>query len=278
MKKIYALIFSMILCLSLCACGRNTAQSVDDFIADAPSITGIVTEVHDKYIVIQGEPNELYHLSEKYHVSLPAEYENPDTSYSVGDEVIVYYDGNIAESDPLQINGVLAITWKSSATNTDISAPATVPTKLPGLTISYGEEEITAWVGSHSWIHEDEKGEKNAIIKESNHPLHCMETMSFIPVSATTVSHAVGYEPGQVTLNFDVEPTKITVYRYDVEATDETAGEEIIMDNGYVLDLAFGNYLYHIVAEWDYPDKELGGSGDYAFYTKAPEIENSQTE
>ena len=92
-----------------------------------PSITGIVTEVHDKYIVIQGEPNELYHLSEKYHVSLPAEYENPDTSYSVGDEVIVYYDGNIAESDPL----------------------------------------------------------------------HCMETMSFIPVHATTVSHAVGYEPGQ---------------------------------------------------------------------------------
>ena len=30
MKKIYALIFSMILGLSLCACGRNTAKSVDD--------------------------------------------------------------------------------------------------------------------------------------------------------------------------------------------------------------------------------------------------------
>lgn len=401
MKKIYALIFSMILCLSLCACGRNTAQSVDDFIADAPSITGIVTEVHDKYIVIQGEPNELYHLSEKYHVSLPAEYENPDTSYSVGDEVIVYYDGNIAESDPLQINTVYAITLKTPAAETitgdfnstkwldgvtfidlapgeevksstevivkndnaifqysitygraaltleyglqavdgteysreiiggseigtienipagtyylfvrnsgdysDLPAyqdksisynatgamnyaitlktpaaeNATVPTKIPGLTISYGDEEITAWVGGHSWVYEDEKGEKNAIIKESNHPLHCMETMSFIPVWATTVSHAVGYEPGQVTLNFGVEPTKITVYRYDVEAADETAGEEIIMDNGYVLDLAFGNYLYHIAAEWDCPDKELGGSGDYAFYTKAPEIYNPKAE
>ena len=220
----------------------------------------------------------MYHLSEEYHVSLPAEYENPDTSYSVGDEVIVYYDGNIAESDPLQINEVLAITWKSSATNTDISAPATVPTKIPGLKVAYGEEEITAWLGGHSWVYEDENGEMNAITADSNHPLHCMETMSFIPVSATTVSHAVGYEPGQVTLNFDVEPTKITVYRYDVEAADEKAGEEIIMDNGYVLDLAFGNYLYHIAAEWDYPDKELGGSGDYAFYTKAPEIENSQTE
>lgn len=166
-----------------------------------------------------------------------------------------------------------AITLKTPAAEN-----ATVPTKIPGLTISYGDEEITAWVGGHSWVYEDEKGEKNAIIKESNHPLHCMETMSFIPVWATTVSHAVGYEPGQVTLNFDVEPTKITVYRYDVEAADETAGEEIIMDNGYVLDLAFGNYLYHIAAEWDCPDKELGGSGDYAFYTKAPEIYNPKAE
>ena len=74
------------------------------------SITGVVTEVHDKYIVVQGEPNEMYHFSEEYYVSLPAEYENPDTSYSVGDEVIAYYDGNIAESDPLQINELLAIT------------------------------------------------------------------------------------------------------------------------------------------------------------------------
>lgn len=102
--------------------------------------------------------------------------------------------------------------------------------------------------------------------------------MPFIPVYETTVSHAVGYEPGQVTLNFDVEPTKITVYCYDVDAADETASEEIIMDNGYILHLAFGNYLYHIAAEWVYPDKDLGASGDYAFYTKAPEIHNPQAE
>lgn len=149
--------------------------------------------------------------------------------------------------------------------------------ELPGLTISYGEEEITAWVGGHSWIYKDKNGEKNAITADSNHPLHCMETMPFIPVYATTVSHAVGYEPGQVTLNFDVEPTKITVYRYDVEAAGETAGEEIIMDNGYFLDLAYGNYLYHIAVEWDYPDK-LGGTADYAFYTKAPQIYDPQAE
>ena len=144
--------------------------------------------------------------------------------------------------------------------------------ELPVLTISHGEEEITAWVGAHHWIYGDD-----AIIKESNHPLRCMETMPFIPVWPTTISHAVGSEPGQVTLNFDIEPTKITVYRYDVDATDETAGEEIIMDNGYVLDLAHGDYLYQITAEWDYPE-ELGGTADYAFYTKAPQIYDPQAE
>ena len=33
---------------------------------------------------------------------------------SVGDEVVVYYDGKIAESDPLQINTVYGITLKNS--------------------------------------------------------------------------------------------------------------------------------------------------------------------
>lgn len=238
---------------------------------DTPSIAGVVTEVYENSFLMLGEPTEGYPNAEEYRVSLNVENEGSYTSVAVGDEVIVYHNGEIAESDPLQINTVYAITLKTpAAENTDIA----ISKELPGLKIAYGEEEITAWVGSHSWIYEDEKGEMNAITADSNHPLHCMETMSFIPVWSTTISHAVGHEPGQVTLNFDVEPTKITVYRYDVKAADETAGEEIIMDNGYVLDLAFGNYLYHIAAEWDYPDNELGGSGDYAFYTKAPEIYN----
>lgn len=214
-----------------------------------------------------GEPTEGCPNAEEYSVSLNVQNEDSYTSVSVGDEVIVYHNGEIAESDPLQINTVYAITLKTAAAEN-----VSVPKELPGLTISCGEEEITPWIGAYHWIYGDD-----AIIKESNHPLHCIETVPFIPVYATTVSHAVGHEPGQVTLNFDIEPTEITVYRYDVEAADETAGEEIIMDNGCVLDLAYGNYLYHIAAEWDYPE-ELGGSGDYAFYTKTPENYNPQEE
>lgn len=233
------------------------------------SITGIVTEVYEHSFLMLGEPTEGYPDVEEYRVSLNVENEDSYTAVAIGDEVIVSHNGEIAESDPLQINTVYTINLKTAAVYN-----VSVPTDLPGLTISYDEEEISAWLGGYAWIYEDENSEKNAITADSNHPLHCMETMSFIPVWATAVSHAVGHEPGQVTLNFDLEPTKITVYRYDVEAGDETSGEEIIMDNGYVLDLAYGNYLYHIVAEWDYPDSELGGSGDYAFYTKTPEIYN----
>ena len=243
--------------------GRKYAPPLEE-----QSVKGVVTEVYEHSFLMLGEPTEGYPNAEEYRVSLNVENEDSYTSVAVGDEVIVYHNGEIAESDPLQINTVYAITLKTAAAEN-----VSVPKELPGLTISCGGEEITPWVGAYHWIYGDD-----AIIKESNHPLHCIETVPFIPVYATTVSHAVGHEPGQVTLNFDIEPTEITVYRYDVEAADETAGEEIIMDNGSVLDLSFGNYLYHIAAEWDYPDNELGGSGDYAFYTKTPENYNPQEE
>ena len=37
------------------------------------------------------------------------------THFSIGDEVVVYYDGNVAESYPMQINTVYAITLKTPA-------------------------------------------------------------------------------------------------------------------------------------------------------------------
>lgn len=43
-------------------------------------------------------------------VSLDAENKDSYTDVSVDDEVVIYYNGEIAESDPLQINTVYAIT------------------------------------------------------------------------------------------------------------------------------------------------------------------------
>lgn len=216
MKKIYALIFSMILCLSLCACGRNTAQSVDDFIADAPSITGIVTEVHDKYIVIQGEPNELYHLSEKYHVSLPAEYENPDTSYSVGDEVIVYYDGNIAESDPLQINTVYAITLKTPAAETIT-----------------GDFNSTKWLDGVTFIDlapgEEVKSSTEVIVKNDN----------------AIFQYSITYGRAALTLEYGLQAVDGTEYSREI-----IGGSEI----GLIENIPAGTYHLFVRNSGDYSD------------------------
>ena len=46
-------------------------------------------------------------------VSLDVENGDSYTDVAVGDEVVVYFNGEIAESDPLQINTVYAITLKS---------------------------------------------------------------------------------------------------------------------------------------------------------------------
>lgn len=283
MKKIFALLLALCCIVSLAACSSQQGQEEKPNGQDY--FNGKVLEIHDTYILVECLDVTSGAITSGTTAKVNTEVVNAHgiPEMNIGDNVRVVFTG-VKEKDPVSFNTVFSIfplDENGEVIPFDVDTVAnnvSVPTELPGLTIAYGEEEITAWVGSHSWIYEDEKGEKNAIIKESNHPLHCMETMSFIPVWATAVSHAVGHEPGQVTLNFDVEPTKITVYRYDVEAADETTGEEIIMDNGYVLDLAYGNYLYHIAAEWDYPDNELGGSGDYAFYTKIPEIYNPQAE
>lgn len=264
MKKILALILSLCCAVGLVGCNKGNETMYQLGII----VDGVFYKKSFQPIPAEIDESAIIGYIQSYSDTFPTKDGETNISKDLIDTPYAKVEGGIAVL--YENKWYLCVT--SAAENTS------VPAKIPGLTIAYGDEEISAWLGGHSWIYEDENGEMNAISADSNHPLHCMETMPFIPVYATTVSHAVGYEPGQVTLNFDVEPTEILVYLYDVEATDQAAGEEIIMDNGYVLDLAFGNYLYYIAAEWDYPDNELGGSGDYAFYIKAPEIHNPQIE
>lgn len=104
MKKWIAAVLSFVIVLSLAACGR----SMNDVIGKEPSLTGVVREVHDSYILIYIE-TEGYPGGADCVVSLDVEIEDSVTHFSVGDTVNVYYDGSIAESDPLQIHTVYAI-------------------------------------------------------------------------------------------------------------------------------------------------------------------------
>lgn len=110
MKKILSLILTLFCVLSLVGCGR----SMDDIIKNESSITGVVEEVYNNSILISIQ-TDAYPYGAYCDVSLDAENKDDMVDFNIGDEVIVYYDGNIAESYPLQINTVYAISLKDPA-------------------------------------------------------------------------------------------------------------------------------------------------------------------
>ncbi len=104
MRRYTALLLSLLCALAFAGCSR----SMNYIIENEPSMTGIVKEIYDKTILIENGNGE-------YFVSLDVECGDSMTDFSAGDEVVVYYDGMIAESYPMQINTVYAITLKTPA-------------------------------------------------------------------------------------------------------------------------------------------------------------------
>ena len=105
MKKLVALLLSLICLLGLIGCSN---RSMNYIIANEPNITGVVKEANEQSILIENEKGE-------YWVSLNVENKDSTTHFNLGDEVVVYYNGIIAESYPMQINTVYAITLKEPA-------------------------------------------------------------------------------------------------------------------------------------------------------------------
>ena len=105
MKKLIALLLSLICLLGLAGCSN---RSMNYIVANEPNITGVVKEANEQSILIENEKGE-------YWVSLNVENKDSTTHFNLGDEVVVYYNGIIAESYPMQINTVYAITLKEPA-------------------------------------------------------------------------------------------------------------------------------------------------------------------
>ena len=105
MKKPIALFLVLLCLLGLIGCNN---RSMNYIVANEPNITGVVKEANENAILIENETGE-------YWVSLSVENEDSMTHFSIGDEVVVYYDGNIAESYPMQINTVYAVLFQEPA-------------------------------------------------------------------------------------------------------------------------------------------------------------------
>ena len=105
MKKLMALVLALVYVFGMFGCNN---RSMNYIIENEPSITGIVKETNENAILIEYDDGE-------YWVSLNVENKDSVTNFNIGDEVVVYYDDNIAESYPMQINTVYAITLKTPA-------------------------------------------------------------------------------------------------------------------------------------------------------------------
>jgi len=107
-KRIIALVLGLAYILALAGCNN---RSINYIISNEPNITGIVKDADENAILIKNENGE-------YSVSLNVENKDSMTHFGIGDEVVVYYDGNIAESYPMQINTVYAILLQEPASRT----------------------------------------------------------------------------------------------------------------------------------------------------------------
>ena len=87
-------------------------KSMDDVIENAPSIQGNVTEVHGDYMIIHFVTSG-YPYGADCTVTLNPVYGDSYTDVLIGDGVVVYFDGNIMETDPLRLGTVYAITLKT---------------------------------------------------------------------------------------------------------------------------------------------------------------------
>ena len=113
MRKYIVLTLLLSCMLALAGCNN---RSMNYIIENEPSIVGIVKEVRDDSILIYME-TDAYPYGAECSVSLAVENSDSYTHLSPGDEIVVYYNGDIAESEPLEIDTVYAITLRTPAEN-----------------------------------------------------------------------------------------------------------------------------------------------------------------
>lgn len=99
-RKIWIL-FSSFLIILLIACNNTDNKPITSDVTS--TFTGTITEIYDQTALVQVDEGEIIKSGSRVHVDLS---KNSETDFHVGDKVKVGYDGDVRESDPLQINVV----------------------------------------------------------------------------------------------------------------------------------------------------------------------------
>ena len=138
MKKLISLVLTLVCVLGLVGCNN---KSMNYIIENKPSVTGIVEEVHDDYIIVYSEKADGYPNGSNWSISLNVENKDSYTDVVVGDEIVFYYDGMAMETDPLQVSTVYAITLKTPADRTVNETIEKTDTEASDEIISYNGKE-----------------------------------------------------------------------------------------------------------------------------------------
>ena len=110
MKKYTGLFMMLVVILvSLAGCSR----SMNYVIGHEPSFIGTVEDVTDEYILVNVDAEDaIYSDHPNVQVSLDVELKDSYLDLSSGDEIVVYYDGNITDG---KAEKVYAITLRTPA-------------------------------------------------------------------------------------------------------------------------------------------------------------------
>lgn len=118
MKKLISIALCFFGIISMVACSKEMDMHT---VLQEQNFTGVVLEVHDETILAKVNAEEdVYKSSDLVSVSLDVQIPDGLSEYSVGDEVRVYYNGEIAESYPAQVTTVYAITIVEEANQNSV--------------------------------------------------------------------------------------------------------------------------------------------------------------
>lgn len=199
MKKLITLVLALVCVLGLVGCN---SKSMNYIIENKPSVTGIVEEVHDDYIIVYSETADGYPNGSNWSISLNVENKDSYTDVVIGDEIVFYYDGMAMETDPLQVSKVYAITLKTPASRTPNEGDPTLPTENVTPGGIHVEETFDITVSYANWTEESEiyfgslNKEKMAISSVQHLPIYKFDTIEDLEQFKLTFGEVLAMDYG----------------------------------------------------------------------------------
>ena len=109
-KRIGFIMMFVVILVLLTGCSR----SMNYVIGHEPSFIGIVEDVTDEYVLVNVDVEDaIYSDHPNVQVSLDVELKDSYLDLSNGDEIVVYYDGNVTDG---KVETVYAITMRTPDT------------------------------------------------------------------------------------------------------------------------------------------------------------------